>query len=215
MKISGSDTKGSQLAVLKTAESSSTKFSSSAYLSDLIGAGADAQSNLFQITFSNESLDNIYTRNLQIRTQDFPAPNITVQTTSFSYQNIEVTKAIPSSNFDRKLVLKLRLDQDYLVYQGLKKTLCINELGSFSLDESKAWIISVDALHPESNKYSAAMGWMFYECYLIELGSMNYSYSSAEALTVPATFTYKYFEVKSAESEKKQNLLESVAREKK
>lgn len=186
------------------AKDQSTAFSSTSWLEELISSDADAQSNLFEVEFINSGLSAAYTNSFKTRVSGFIAPSMEVVTASIPYQNVLVQKILPSSQLPKTVYFDFRLDQNYLLYQGLKKTLVIDENGGDRKDPcssdssyvSNDWTITVRSLMSANykNTFLEAQTWKFNNCRLIKLDSITYGYSQSSPLTIKATFIYKNIE---------------------
>ena len=182
----------------------STNLSSTSWLKEIVSSGADAQSNLFEIEFTNPGLNDACTNIFKTRVSNFIAPSIEVVTVSIPYQNVLVQKILPSSQLPKTIYFDFRLDQNYLLYQGLKKTLVIDENGGdrrdpYSQDSSYVsndWTITVKSLKSAYYKdsFCETQAWKFNNCHLIKLDSITYGYSQSSPLNIKATFIYKNIE---------------------
>lgn len=169
--------------------------SSNDYLSTLINTGADAQNNLYELTFKlykGSAVDNLsIIEELKVRTEKFDTPKLGANTKKFVYQNIEVEKLLPSSSLEKRLNLDFRLDANYKLFNALKSTLPINVKGEYD-NPSYYWTITASALNANDNDYEVVCTWHFNKCYLVDLSSFNYSYNSSNAITIRSSFVYDY-----------------------
>lgn len=169
--------------------------SSNDYLSTLINTGADAQNNLYELTFKlykGSAVDNLsIIEELKVRTEKFDTPKLGANTKKFVYQNIEVEKLLPSSSLEKRLNLDFRLDANYKLFNALKSTLPINAKGEYD-NPSYYWTITASALNANNNDYEVVCTWHFNKCYLVDLSSFNYSYNSGNAITIRSSFVYDY-----------------------
>ena len=109
------------------------------YLSSLIGAGADLQQNLFEVTIlpENEKLaEQLKTLrvNPTFRISDFNAPGKSVTTVSMPYQTAEFKRILPSSNLQKELAFQVRCDSKMQLYRYLCEMLPTDGFGQFDLD---------------------------------------------------------------------------------
>lgn len=169
--------------------------SSNDYLSTLINTGADAQNNLYELTFKlykGNAVENLsIIEELKVRTEKFDTPKLGANTKKFVYQNIEVEKLLPSSSLEKRLNLDFRLDANYKLFNALKSTLPINAKGEYD-NPSYYWTITASALNANNNDYEVVCTWLFNKCYLVDLSSFNYSYNSSNAITIRSSFVYDY-----------------------
>lgn len=89
------------------------------YLSDLISLGADAQSNLYELTFTGGEFDG-YT-SLTIRNAGITLPERKQGTHDVSYLTTSLT--LPAATYEetKTATIQFRLDQNYEVYKKLLK----------------------------------------------------------------------------------------------
>lgn len=171
---------------------------SKTFLQNLIQTGPDASLNLFAINFlpfDETDYDNI----LSLRTTQFPTPKRDVSTASLPYQNIELKKAVPSSSIDRTITFNVRIDSYFDVLAKLRSKQVIDDIGLFVLDENDSYTITVDALRPydsltSSEQYITTYRWVFYDAYIISIGSMNFSYDSAATGSTSVGFVFSRYE---------------------
>ncbi len=90
-----------------------------AYLSDLINLGADAQSNLYELTFSGGEFDE--STALTIRNAGITLPERKQGTHDVKYLTTSVTLPAASYEETKTATIRFRLDQNYDVYKKLLK----------------------------------------------------------------------------------------------
>lgn len=168
------------------------------FLQNLIQTGPDASLNLFAVNFlpfGETDYDNM----LSLRTTQFPTPKRDVSTASLLYQNIELKKLVPSSSIDREITFNVRVDNYYNILSKLRSKQAIDDIGLFDSNEEDSYTIIVDALRPymslgTTEQYITAYRWIFYDAYIKNIGSMNFSYESAATGTTTVGFVYSRFE---------------------
>lgn len=91
------------------------------YISSLIGAGADAMTNLFYVEFSGGLVDKDSTLKTAttIRTSDIKLPTATHTTNTVNYMTTSLDVPIAGMSLDKKIDITLRLDSDYEIYKYL------------------------------------------------------------------------------------------------
>ena len=93
--------------------------SNESYLSDLINLGADAQSNLYELTFTGGEFDG-YTA-LTIRNAGITLQGRTQGTHDVNYLTTSITLPTASYEETKTATITFRLDQNYDVYKTLLK----------------------------------------------------------------------------------------------
>jgi len=172
---------------------------SNTFLENLIQTGPDASLNLFAVNFKKHNSPD-YDNKLSLRVTNFPTPSRNIQTASLKYQNIEIKTLAPSSDISREVTFNVRIDEDFRILKSLRDMQAINKYGHCLIgDENYSYTITVDALRPYksltySEKYITTYRWIFYDAYITTIGNATFSYDSANAMSVPVTFVYKYFD---------------------
>jgi hypothetical protein len=187
------------------------------FLSQLIQSGPDAQSNLYRAKFTlvgdvlkskQDTVDGEKGICLSVRLTKYNSPARSIQTVSLSYQNINIQIPVASSTLENKLSLTFRLDAGYKLYELLKTSLPINNLGGFNLTEEsiankynkRTWNIVVNAYSGSEGEGSAmyketpgegVMSWTYLNCKLLNLPSLGYGYGSTSSLEVSCDFLYE------------------------
>lgn len=187
------------------------------FLSQLIQSGPDAQSNLYRAKFtltggtlksSQDTVDGESGIYLPVRLTKYNSPTRSIQTASLPYQNISIQIPVASSTLENKLSLTFRLDAGYKLYELLKTSLPINNLGGFNSTtesiatryEKRLWEIKISAYSGSEEEGSAmyretpgegVMSWTYFNCKLLNLPSLGYGYGSTNSLEVSCDFLYE------------------------
>lgn len=88
-------------------------------ISELIGLGADAMSNMFEVTVSpptDISPDVTVVNNLKFRVRGFTPPTPTAVTYPIHWKTVSITKIATKIELDRTFDLEFRLDSNYDTY---------------------------------------------------------------------------------------------------
>lgn len=95
-----------------------------AFISDLVAAGADAMTNMFEYDFSGLAgvggNPDLLTQ-LRVRVSGFTPPDPKQASYPVSYKTVTITKKATKIELERKLTLQFRLDANYVVYEALKQ----------------------------------------------------------------------------------------------
>lgn len=153
--------------------------SSSTLISDLINAGNDAATNLFQVSVL---IDNEDSSPLRFRATDVTIPGIGNSVVSLPYQGTEYLYIAPGVALTRRLSIVYRIDDNYAV---LKKLYSLLNLGTTAgdgyaqTDPKKTMSIVVTAM---KNLETDALSYMFTGCKLESVNELTYSYDNAGQL---------------------------------
>lgn len=171
------------------------------FLSELIDAGTDAFLNLYKVTFNKETGEaDERLSSLTVRTSSINFPKIKNTTTTVTYLNQEFQVVTPGFNIDRSITFRLRLDNNYNIIDLLKDYLCVvdsgSNVGNFVKETNKQLIIKLEA--ESSMDITGALNpgytWTFYNCYITDISSITYDYSSGNTASINVTFIYSYYE---------------------
>ncbi len=167
---------------------------SSEFLDKLIKTGADASLNLFTVSFLKNNHSSYFGREEEFRIVDIQGIVTRNSTTvSVPYQNIDIPIPNAGSEITRTLTFTMRVDSNYSILNKLRELQIIDNKGEYFRDSGKSLTIMVKALSPDPDnhgEYRESYMWKFYDCYLISISPLSYSYSSANQATVPITFIW-------------------------
>lgn len=174
------------------------------FISTLMNTGADAYSNLFRatLTFGETALirlSEMTTPEMSFRIVNFPqTPSRDIVTQDIPYMGTSVSIPVFGSTIKRSSSFVIRVDEDYLVYDKLRKLQCVNDDGvSQKLDVNK-FNLKIEAFRPSQDTssiydYSCVFEWNFYDCYITTVSPIAYSYDSSNAISATVGFIYKNF----------------------
>ena len=163
------------------------------YLSDLINLGADAQSNLYELTFTGGEFSG-YTA-LTIRNAGITLPERKQGTHDVKYLTTSVTLPAASYEETKTATITFRLDQNYDVYQKLlnqQKKVYAPSLSYANPSVANATFdINVAAITNISTKTKIDM-YKLENCYIKKVKlDTNFSYDSATPMTVSMDIWYQ------------------------
>ena len=165
------------------------------YLSDLINLGTDAQSNLYELTFTGGvfSSDSALT----IRNAGITLPERKQGTHDVKYLTTSVTLPAASYEETKTATITFRLDQNYDVYRKLlnqQKKVYAPSLSYANPDPSTSndtFTITVAAITDVSAKTKVDM-YKLVNCYIKKVKlDTNFSYDSATPMTVSIDIWYQ------------------------
>ncbi len=163
------------------------------YLSDLINLGADAQSNLYELTFTGGEFSG-YTA-LTIRNAGITLPERKQGTHDVKYLTTSVTLPAASYEETKTATITFRLDQNYDVYNKLlnqQKKVYAPSLSYANPSATNATFdINVAAITDISAKTKIDM-YKLENCYIKKVKlDTNFSYDNATPMTVSMDIWYQ------------------------
>ena len=163
------------------------------YLSDLINLGADAQSNLYELTFTGGEFSG-YTA-LTIRNAGITLPERKQGTHDVKYLTTSVTLPAASYEETKTATITFRLDQNYDVYKKLlnqQKKVYAPSLSYANPSAANATFdINVAAITNISTKTKIDM-YKLENCYIKKVKlDTNFSYDNATPMTVSMDIWYQ------------------------
>ena len=163
------------------------------YLSDLINLGADAQSNLYELTFSGGEFDE--STALTIRNAGITLPERKQGTHDVKYLTTSVTLPAASYEETKTATITFRLDQNYDVYKKLlnqQKKVYAPSLSYANPSATNATFdINVAAITDISAKTKIDM-YKLENCYIKKVKlDTNFSYDNATPMTVSMDIWYQ------------------------
>lgn len=172
---------------------------STSFIQTLINSGADASLNLFEFTFQPLEGDDITTVKEAFSCRVTQIANVLQKdntTSEVGYQNISIPVLNTGTQMTRTLGFNIRIDEDYYIYDKLRKLQSIDNFGNITFDKKKRVNITVRPLKPASNGtyYYGAYQWKFYDCYIYGISALTYAYSGAETGNTSANFIWSYCE---------------------
>lgn len=156
---------------------------SSNYLSTLMNTGADAFSNLWEMSLTDSSLSSYTARvtNVVIPVQDRKIVEV-------PYMNTKVYKKTPFVDLDKKFSFNIRIDKNYEVYKVLLNSL---NAKTFDMVDKKETTFTVVMSYTDV-KGSALYNVTFKKCSVVSMGkSLQYSYDSSRPIVIPVTVIYE------------------------
>lgn len=174
------------------------------YLQNLIIAGNDAHSNLYEIVFSGGEFDkdtNLASA-MSVRTSGFTAPDTKQDTYSVKYITAYIDRPKTKVNVTRNFNLDFRLDSYWEVYKLLvnQQKVTMNAAHSFAATDmdvikSKMFHITVYALHEglSSETISTTDRKKLYEfkyCWITNLNPSEFSNTDSNPLKVTAAISF-------------------------
>ena len=168
------------------------KFSS--VLSELISSGADAQKNLYKVTFTpnfDAESSGYNFRKLTARLQDFIIPGVGTSTVKLPYQNTFIEKSVPSHEINKTTSLNIRLDNNFEIYNSLRKMLDVEYDGTYSSSSENDWTITVTAFKDQNETDLASSEvWQFYHCRIIRVPEISFGYTNSGPITLKVIISY-------------------------
>ena len=177
--------------------------STSQYITSLINAGSDAMKNLYYLEFKSGVLENA-SQSLKVRTQDFKPPTASQGVHTVNFMTVGVDMPTAEINLDKTLSFSFRLDENYNLYKFLlaQQSTTFNGNLGYAInrvpDDSdqtygftiKAYIYDRtlgDSIDDESNYRNM---YTFRYCWIPSISGLQYSYDSANVLTLSATVKF-------------------------
>ena len=175
------------------------------FLQSLIGAGADAQGNLYEIDIQGGKLTDINTP-LKIRCDSFTPPDIPEPSTYAvkyltAFIDRPTTKVAPTKNFD----LTFRLDAYLDVYKTLleQQRITFNPALSYAANDiqtlmynDELFMVTVhvvkDAIYGEYT--DTAPFYKYYGCWITGITPSAYDYNGSQPMTASVSINYLYAE---------------------
>lgn len=171
------------------------------HISNLISAGADAMTNMFEVEFYPPGGDG---SKLKIRTKGFTPPAPTQKSYDVHWKTVSLKKPATKIELDRTLEFEIRIDSEYLVYSTLLEWLSSTsmgaagfaanaptDLGKIVVKVLKAPIESVDSPGVIGDTPTAnALVWTFEDVWVESITPSAYDAEDANAVSVTAKFNY-------------------------
>ena len=165
----------------------------STFLPELINSGADAQRNLYRVTFTSNfdsRSEGFNSQKLTVRLENFIIPGVGASTVKLPYQNTFIEKSAPSHDIAKTTQFNIRLDNDYSVYNKLLSMLDVAPNGDYS-DEARDWTITVESFKDGSvDELDVAEAWVFYHCRVLKVPNISFDYTGSGAIKLPITISY-------------------------
>lgn len=177
------------------------------FVSTLINSGLDAFSNLYDIrfVFPSDLLTRIASKTeglspekikdmLIVRVGDFNAPQPRLAQYMTDYKTIQITRAAPMMEFERKFDLNFRVDANYIVYHVLKGwSFLYHDLlqGGINLPGNESELfgtIYVNAYAP--NTMDVVANWTFGKVICNKVTEPNFTRAGTEPIVVTASFMF-------------------------
>lgn len=157
--------------------------------------GDDALSNLFDMEIGTIP----FIPNLQstvLRVQNFEIPATGANTYEVHYKTQMFTKPAGKVNAPNEFSFEFRVDRNWAIYKGFaawKNAIANSYSGAIGPDGGETnfrvpisvWAVDGNGLSP------GGLGvWRFEGCYITELGSVGFDYTSGDPITVSVTMNY-------------------------
>lgn len=169
--------------------------SNESYLSDLINLGADAQSNLYQLTFYGDEFTG--SNALTIRNAGISLPERKQGTHDVSYLTTSVTLPTASYEESKTATVQFRLDQNYDVYKKLLKQQrkvygpSTSYANPSATDATFSILVSAITGQTDSGVSSVNMYWLK-NCYIKKVKQDTaFSYDNSTPMTVSIDIWYQ------------------------
>ena len=182
-------------------------------LVSLFEASDDAQSNLFELSFSGllTSADESVLQRLTVRTDNFTAPETSQGTYSVKFANVSIDRPASKVEVNRQFSFDFRVDANYSLYRTLlyQQSLVFNAEKSRSAYNLKAYadqdmlFTTKVTIFSDSTMSTAADNtrdlFTFEKCWISEIAPLSFVRDSSEPHTVRVTVNFidmkDYFEV--------------------
>ena len=187
------------------------------YISELLGAGADAMTNMYEVNFtlpdsSILGVDASSTKNLRIRTDGFTPPADSQATYAVHWKTVSVDRPSTKINMERQFSVTFRVDANWDLYKLLLKWKSLTSVGSVGyasqLLTDALGTVAIKALgvpigHPDqvadkTGEVPAIEGdspvlWEYYNVWIETITPPEFSTESTEPAKVTATFHFGDF----------------------
>lgn len=166
--------------------------STSNYQEDLVSAGSDAYSNLYQIEFGG-ALDT-EGEALTIRANGINIPPFKQDSYTVRFMNEYVDFPRAQSNVTRSFQITFRIDSNYKEYKALiaqmnktfKPTSSLTVTNLFEIEEKNLFYVKVTVITPDGNVDL----FKFDRCWITSISSPNYKNNSSDPLTATVSINY-------------------------
>lgn len=188
------------------------------HITELLGAGADAMTNMYEVIFNMPtgtavSVDATQTAKLRIRADAFNPPADSQQTYEVHWKTVALTRPASKIIMDRVFTITFRVDANYDLYRTLLKWKGLTSAGSVgyaSQDMSALGSVTVSALAstinnpkmvaaktseaPDTKGAGNVILWKYHDVWIETITNPEFSTESAEPAKVTATFRFGSFE---------------------
>lgn len=170
-------------------------------LQDLIQAGNDAHSNLYEINFQGGVFNSSeVSQGMTIRTSGFTPPQITQDSYVVKYVTAFVEWPNAKSQVTRNFTLSFRMDANWEIYEKLQeqKNKIFNASHSYAsthLNENDLFNVTVYTLKDGMSSETVAsndrkMLYQFRKCWISKVDTPSFSNSSSESIKVDCTINF-------------------------
>jgi hypothetical protein len=187
------------------------------YISELVGAGADAMTNMYEVNFtlpesSALGIDAGSTQSLRIRTDGFTPPADSQATYAVHWKTVSVDRPSTKIVMDRQFAITFRVDAEWDLYKLLLKWKGITSVGSVGfasqLLTEALGTVAVKALGVpigRPDQVAAAIDdvptiaddsrllWEYHNVWIETITNPDFSTESTEPAKVTATFRFGDF----------------------
>jgi len=174
------------------------------HIATLVGAGADAMSNMFEVGFIPPLGVTVSEESLKIRTKAFSPPAPKQATYDVHWKTVSVPKVATKIELDRTLEFEIRLDAYYNVYMSLLQWqsytmqssdgFASNNPAALGTIKVKALGTPITDITSEGAKdflsETGALVWKFEDVAIINISLSQYDTETANPVMATVTFIY-------------------------
>lgn len=162
----------------------------------LINSGNDAFNNLYEVTFESSSSHEDSLKMFKARAITINIPELKNSIVNIPYINVDIPHIAAGASIGKQINISLRVDSKYQILENLRKFICIDDHGKFAPDIKKQLEIRFNTYSSEEyNKSISYVEYIFHNCYITNIGSMSYGYSSSNNIIIPITFICSHYDI--------------------
>lgn len=176
--------------------------SSNNYISALVGASADAQANLFLVTFTSTQgvfANKNLREHFQVRVDGFEPPEVSQDKYDVKFVNATIPRPTAKVNVTRNFSLTFRTDANYEVYQALleQQKITFSPTHGYATNDilaqsDKLFSVDVDVINegvineaPETTRL-----YRFRNCWISKIDPLNFEVGSSNPQKVNVTINF-------------------------
>jgi hypothetical protein len=179
------------------------------HISTLIGAGADAMSNMFEVTFSPPGSPAGIDDDMRIRVKSFTPPAPTHATYDVHWKTVSRKMPAAKIELDREVEFEIRIDAYYAVYKRLLQWQALTAIpahgyasnsvptgGSITVSALSTPIVGADSAGAEDNNglvqtaRQNGMQWVFEDAWITNITPPAYNADESSPVSVTVKFAY-------------------------
>lgn len=189
------------------------------YISELLGAGADAMTNMYEVGFevpvnASTGMTTDEVIKLRIRTDGFTPPTDSHQTYEVHWKTVSIPRPATKIVMDRQFAITFRVDANWDLYKTLLKWKALTSIGSVGyatqeLKEASLGKVTIKALkaaiedasdvYSETSASALAMTdanilWKYYDVWVESITNPDFSTEGSDPVKVTATFRFGRFD---------------------